>query len=334
MSELPSWWLDTKQLEIYWPKLAEGLTSTIWKAKYMGREVALKIIKPMSDQKTNKDLEYELDLLSKLHSPYVVQFFAGATQPKLCILMEYCMHGSLLDVLVNEQINITWKHVLNWSIETFKGLRFLHSWNPSVLHRDLKSPNLLVDSKYHVKLSDFGLSREDQPNNDSTLGKLRGTLVYCAPEIGTGARFTTKSDIYSASIVLWELVFVCMMRRYEKPFSEYKISSGWGILISAKKKGLRPTIPEQCPPILSQLIQQCWHPDPSNRPEATEVLVQLDRTVKEFSANMAQWKSVRLPPPQRQQTPTPVQPKPEPHPCPLSQFSAADIQELSGFIQK
>jgi serine/threonine protein kinase len=69
-------------------------------------------------------------------------------------------------------------------------------WKPAIVHRDLKSPNLLVDDSFNVKVADFGLARFQTPDNNRTLTQLRGTYAYLAPECYAGEAFTTKSDVY------------------------------------------------------------------------------------------------------------------------------------------
>jgi serine/threonine protein kinase len=103
-----------------------------------------------------------------------------------------------------------------------------------VLHRDLKSPNLLVDSNWTVKLCDFGLSRFANDGASATLQKVRGTYTHSPPEVFHGQSYTPKSDIYSLGVIFWELVNRCLKGRYEAPFSEYaKLKFDFQILLQA-----------------------------------------------------------------------------------------------------
>lgn len=77
-----------------------------------------------------------------------------------------------------------------------QGIECLHNWEPPVVHRDLKSLNLLVNEKWEVKVCDFGLSRFNTGSNLETLVKMRGTFAYCSPEVYFGEQFSTKSDVY------------------------------------------------------------------------------------------------------------------------------------------
>ena len=118
-------------------------------------------------------------------------------KPELCMVFEFCDKGSLCNVLESKE-ELPWKRMLKLSIDMCKAVNTLHSWNPPIVHRDLKSLNLLVDEYWTVKVTDFGLSRFTQGNqsNITTLGKLRGTYAYSAPELYFGETYTTKADVY------------------------------------------------------------------------------------------------------------------------------------------
>jgi serine/threonine protein kinase len=87
-----------------------------------------------------------------------------------------------------------------------------------------RTPNLLIDKDWNIKLCDFGLSRFVTGNekDGGTLAKFRGTYCYMATEIYFKDQYSVRSDIYSLGIVLWEMLHKCMTGKYEKPYSEYK----------------------------------------------------------------------------------------------------------------
>merc|ERR1711871_1484218 len=164
--------------------------------------------------------------MSSLRSPHVVFFYGACIQPSLCMVLEFCHRGSLYDVLVDPKEDISWRRLFRGAIDTMKGLTCLHYWKPVIVHRDLKTLNLLVDENYLVKVSDFGLSRfsgaEVPDKNQETLGKLRGTYAYCAPEVYFGQLYSPAADIFSMGVILWEMAYRCIMREYQQPYSEYK----------------------------------------------------------------------------------------------------------------
>jgi len=95
--------------------------------------------------------------------------------------MEFCSRGSLYHVLQSDKYDIGWDKTFRFALETVKGIECLHTWDPPIVHRDLKSLNLLVNEKWEVKVCDFGLSRFNTGSNLETLVKMRGTFAYCAP---------------------------------------------------------------------------------------------------------------------------------------------------------
>lgn len=193
----------------------EGTAAKVFKGLYRGQEVAIKVLKESLDQSQMTDFKIEFQIYSDLRSPHVVLFFGACLKPELCMVFEFCCHGnarrscdwlwligttgSLFDVL-NSDIDLDWARVLKLSVDIAKAVNTLHSWVPPIVHRDMKSLNLLVDANWTVvrhaarsvaqcgdadmggglqKVSDFGLSRftSGASSNLSTLGKLRGTYV-------------------------------------------------------------------------------------------------------------------------------------------------------------
>ena len=214
------------------------------------------------------------------------------------MVLEFCGKGALYDVLNDMREDITWPIVFKIAIDTVKGLSCLHNWKPQIVHRDMKSLNLLVDDNWHVKVCDFGTSRftSGAGVDLSTLGKLRGTYAYCAPEVYFGKSFTPKSDIYSFGVILWEIAFRCITGTYGQPFSEFKqIVFDFQIIIQSAKKDVRPTIPPNCPAAYTELINLCWHKDPDSRPTTAEVYQKLKDLHQLYKDNATEWDTIRVP---------------------------------------
>ena len=96
---------------------------------------------------------------------------------------------------------MTWEEVRRIALEIAYGVNYLHSYNPPILHRDLKSMNVLLDSNYQVKLADFGNTKL----LDVQMTKQKGTFQWMAPEVIKGNVYTEKSDVYSFGIIMNEL---------------------------------------------------------------------------------------------------------------------------------
>lgn len=138
------------------------------------------------------------------------------------------------------------------------GMHFMHSLKPPLMHRDLKSLNLLCSEKIvdqnsfiNIKISDFGLTRH--VNEQSPVTGQAGTFHWMAPEVLENEPYTEKADVYSFGIVLWEIL------AREPPFATLKLQE---IAIKVVQKGERPPLDKispDCPRELLIIMQACWH---------------------------------------------------------------------------
>lgn len=140
-------------------------------------------------------------------------------------------------------------------------MNYLHSFQPPILHRDLKSPNLLVDLSYAIKISDFGLARVRA--HFQTMTGNCGTTQWMAPEVLAAEKYTEKADVFSYGVVLWETV------TRQCPYEGLsQIQAALGVL----NNNLRPTIPANCPPLFKKLMTLCWVSKPEERPTFEAIL--------------------------------------------------------------
>ena len=126
------------------------------------------------------------DFLSECHAmeavrhPNIVMFLGACTKPpNLSIVLEYCSRGSLWSVLQNHDIPLSWEDRRRICLDTARAVHYLHCFNPPILHRDLKSLNLLLDDSLRVKLADFGWTRTMANYMTSKIG----TYQWMAPEV-------------------------------------------------------------------------------------------------------------------------------------------------------
>lgn len=282
--------------------------------KPTAREVAIKILNTSPTDlrsllKAHKETMDELLVMQRVQSPNVVRLFGITFEPSICIVLEFCHKGSLYDVLCTD-MKLTWSQCIQWFREIAIGTLALHSSDPPIVHRDLKTLNLLVDDTDRLKVADFGLSRLSggTPDQLATLQKMRGTYVYCAPEIYFGLPYSELSDVYSIGLIFWELVVKCVTGTYQRPFGEYPaVSFGFQVVIMASRKGTRPTIPS-CPKTIQNLLRTLWCVVPSKRPTCAELLTIIDEVEREYLANKDAWdnhigfvpefKDEQIPPPE------------------------------------
>jgi tRNA A-37 threonylcarbamoyl transferase component Bud32 len=271
-------------------QLGKGNSSTVFLGEYQGQQVAIKVLRQETHKRDLDDFKKEMEIMCSLRSPYIVHFFGATVQPKLCIVLEYCSRGTLFHYLHDDLNYVDWTMALRWLIESARGINTLHLWKPQIVHRDLKTLNLLLDEKMQVKVCDFGLSRYVSGEHDqSTFFKMRGTFAYFAPEVYQGRPFTSKSDVYSFGIILWEIVHRIIFGTHTRPFAEFKhINHDFQIIIQAAK-GLRPTLPFSTPRILVKLYEDCVASDPDARPTCAEIIERLEGITTFYEQHMDTW---------------------------------------------
>jgi serine/threonine protein kinase len=179
--------------------------------------------------------------------------------------MEYMHHGCLYDLLHNETMVLEGDIIMQFLRDITSGVRFLHSATPQLIHGDIKSMNILVDNKFHAKVTDFGLSLK---NSDGT-----GTPYWMAPELLRGeSRNTAATDCFSLGIVIWEV----FARRdpYEDDTDAFN-----EILTKIADRSVRkrPATPRTMPESIKTLISDCLEDDPDKRPTVEELDTRLKR---------------------------------------------------------
>ena len=242
--------------------VGKGAFGEIFKGTWKNEFVAVKRLK-VEDEKMAvsafSEFRREVWLMSGLHHPCIVNLKAYSTSP-LSMIMEFVTGGDLYNFIHNPNIDIDWDIRLKIALDMANGMAFLHGISPPLLHRDLKSPNvLIVDHKDHTpviaKVADFGLS--SRLFVDTLTDRAVENPTWCAPEVLENKPYTVKADVYSYGMMLWELY------TRELPFDNYKFQYQ---VEDDVKKGVRPSIPEDCWEEYKELIQVCWHPIAEKRP--------------------------------------------------------------------
>ena len=213
-----------------------------------------------------------------LRHPNIVTFIGHCNNNNnFYIITEYLEKKSLKLVLDNKKIELKLIDKLNICLEISLGINYLHTRNPLVLHRDLKSSNCLVDKNNRVKLCDFGLSKfyenSDRQTNSSS------TCFWMAPEFIVNKTFNEKSDIYSLGILFWEIFM-----RDTIPYKDMnELTFLLGDFEVLKK---RPIIPNDFDPDIRKLIENCWEMDYNKRPVISEVIKIIENFIEKFSVSV------------------------------------------------
>ncbi|KAJ1282913.1 hypothetical protein BS78_03G087800 [Paspalum vaginatum] len=263
------WSADLSKLEIR-GKFATGRHSRVYSGRYGGREVAIKMVsQPEEDATLATELERqfasEVALLLRLHHPNIISFVAACKKPPVfCIITEYMAGGSLRKYLhQQEPHSVPIELVLKLALDIARGMSYLHS--QGILHRDLKSENILLGEDMSVKVADFGIScLESQCGS----GKgFTGTYRWMAPEMIKEKHHTRKVDVYSFGIVMWEILTALV------PFSDMTPEQA---AVAVALKNARPPLPDSCPVAISHLIIQCWATNPDKRPQFDDIVAILE----------------------------------------------------------
>ncbi|CAI9588306.1 unnamed protein product [Staurois parvus] len=251
--------IDYKEIEVE-EVVGRGTFGVVCKAKWRGKDVAIKQIESESERKA---FIVELRQLSRVNHPNIVKLYGACLNP-VCLVMEYAEGGSLYNVLHGAEPlpYYTAAHAMSWCLQCAQGVAYLHSMKPKALiHRDLKPPNLLLVAGGTVlKICDFGTACDIQTHMTNN----KGSAAWMAPEVFEGSNYSEKCDVFSWGIILWEVI----TRR--KPFDEI-VGPAFRIMW-AVHNGTRPPLIKNLPKPIESLMTRCWSKDPSQRPSMEEIV--------------------------------------------------------------
>uniref|UniRef100_A0A0D9W9B0 non-specific serine/threonine protein kinase n=1 Tax=Leersia perrieri TaxID=77586 RepID=A0A0D9W9B0_9ORYZ len=267
-------------LEISWDELelkervGAGSFGTVYRADWHGSDVAVKVL---TDQDVGeaqlKEFLREIAIMKRVRHPNVVLFMGAVTKcPHLSIVTEYLPRGSLFRLInkasAGEMLDL--RRRLRMALDVAKGINYLHCLNPPIVHWDLKTPNMLVDKNWSVKVGDFGLSRF-KANTFISSKSVAGTPEWMAPEFLRGEPSNEKCDVYSFGVILWELLTM------QQPWSGLSPAQVVGAVAFQNR---RLPIPQDTVPELAALVESCWDDDPRQRPSFSSIVDTLKKLLK------------------------------------------------------
>eukprot|EP01041_Mallomonas_annulata_P003745 gene3745-7433_t len=253
-------------------EIGRGLVSVTFSAIMKETNTLVVLKRPLFQQESHL-FEEEVELLKKeialmrglVQHGNVCRMIGACTtsDSEIFVCYEHLSGGSLWNLIHNREVE-TYDYI-KIAMDIACGMRFLH--DNGILHRDLKSVNVLLDHDGVCKVADFGLSCSLSPSRDLTAET--GTYRWMAPEVIRHEPYSTPADVFSFGILLWELI------AREQPYAGMTpIQAAFGVA----KDNLRPVISPTAPPRAKALMQRCWHGTPSMRPpfqEIVELLPQL-----------------------------------------------------------
>ncbi|KAF8406901.1 hypothetical protein HHK36_006022 [Tetracentron sinense] len=249
LDEVAEWEIPWEDLQIG-ERIGLGSYGEVYHADWNATEVA---VKKFLDQDFSGDaldqFRSEIRIMRRLRHPNVVLFMGAVTRPpNLSILTEFLPRGSLYRLLHRPNIHLDEKRRMRMAFDVAKGMNYLHTSHPTIVHRDLKSPNLLVDKNWVVKVCDFGLSRLKH-NTFLSSKSTAGTPEWMAPEVLRNEPSNEKCDVYSFGVILWELATLRMPWSGMNPMQ---------VVGAVGFQNRRLEIPEEVDPMVAEIIMSCW----------------------------------------------------------------------------
>ena len=281
--------------------MAKGSFGTVFKGKYQGSIVAIKELTlsfASQDQETQKnfikELENEITMLSQLRHRNILNFMGACIQePVYAIVTEFIEGGSLQSFMHSSEPSISalrkemqWEHKLNLMNGIAQACLYLH--NKGVIHRDLKSGNVLLDGTVPVKIipkvCDFGLAKALGNNEYDEMTRAVGTPLWMAPEVLTGQNYGKECDVFSFAIIMYEVLLE------KKPYFDQPLKGTPLHFKVAQNPDFRPTIPQEIiendrdlPLRIHQsrmeyieIMRRGWSHQPGERPKFDEIIKSLE----------------------------------------------------------
>lgn len=268
--------------EIHWEDLqlrreiGQGSYAVVYHGIWNASDVAVKVYFGNGyAEETLRNHKKEVDIMKRLRHPNVLLFMGAIySQERHAIVTELLPRGSLFRTLHKNNQTLDIKRHLRMALDVARGMNYLHHRNPPIVHRDLKSSNLLVDKNWNVKVGDFGLSKLKDATLLTTKSG-RGTPQWMAPEVLRSEPSNEKSDVFSYGVVLWEIMTQSI------PWKDLNSLQVVGIVGFMDR---RLDLPEGLDPHVASIINDCWQSDPEQRPSFEELVQRMMLIVSRVTA--------------------------------------------------
>lgn len=266
--------------------LNRGGYGEVYRGSYHGEVVAIKMLLP----ETRKDVRQinafltEVKMMAAMEHERVVRFIGVAwdSLSDLCAVSEFMEGGDLRTLLTRFEAEERRprgfdRDKARIALHVMHALTYLHSLDPMVLHRDLKSKNILLNHNLDAKITDFGVSREQ---SDKTMTAGVGTSLWMAPEVMMGDRYDEKADMFSFGVVLSELDSHLLPYAMAKETDSGRKIPDTALLQMVSLGRLRIQLSPNAPQAVAELAYACVDLDPQKRPTAGEALYKLQLILK------------------------------------------------------
>ncbi|XP_057348754.1 tyrosine-protein kinase Fer isoform X3 [Manis pentadactyla] len=227
--------------------------------------VAVKTCKEDLPQELKIKFLQEAKILKQYDHPNIVKLIGVCTQRQpIYIIMELIPGGDFLSFLRKKKDDIKLKQLVKFSLDAASGMSYLESKN--CIHRDLAARNCLVGENNILKISDFGMSRQEDGGVYSSSGLKQIPIKWTAPEALNYGRYSSESDVWSFGILLWETfsLGVCPYPGMTNQQAREQV-----------ERGYRMSAPQHCPEDIFKIMMKCWDYKPENRPKFSELQKEL-----------------------------------------------------------
>ncbi|NP_001003141.1 tyrosine-protein kinase Fer [Canis lupus familiaris] len=227
--------------------------------------VAVKTCKEDLPQELKIKFLQEAKILKQYDHPNIVKLIGVCTQRQpIYIIMELVPGGDFLSFLRKKKDEIKLKQLVKFSLDAASGMSYLESKN--CIHRDLAARNCLVGENNVLKISDFGMSRQEDGGVYSSSGLKQIPIKWTAPEALNYGRYSSESDVWSFGILLWETfsLGVCPYPGMTNQQATEQV-----------ERGYRISAPQHCPEDIFKIMMKCWDYKPENRPKFSELQKEL-----------------------------------------------------------
>ncbi|XP_042511962.1 receptor-like serine/threonine-protein kinase NCRK [Macadamia integrifolia] len=268
-----------------------------------GTTVAVKRLKTQGGADADSVFFTEIELISRLHHCHVVPLLGYCSESQgrhaeRLLVFEYMSNGNLRDWLdgVQDKEPLDWGTRVSIAFGAARGLEYLHeAAAPRVLHRDVKSTNILLDEKFKAKITDLGMAKclrnDDLPSCSSSPARMQGTFGYFAPEYAIVGKASLKSDVFSFGVVLLELIsgrqpiHKGSNKGHESLviWATPRLQDSKRVVSELPDPLLRGNFPKEEMQIMAYLAKECLLLDPDSRPTMSEVAQILSTIAPETS---------------------------------------------------
>ncbi|KAL4444223.1 hypothetical protein ABPG75_011960 [Micractinium tetrahymenae] len=301
--DMQRWVVRWDELQLEAP-IGQGSFGWVYKGVWNETQVAVKVLIQSGQVEEGGGIELpdevmqelleEAVVMSHIRSSHCVNFLGICMVPP-CIVLEYCAQGSLFGLLHRARHEpdlarqLSWSRRLQMALDAATGMLYLHRRTPPIIHCDLKSPNLLVDENWRVKVTDFNLSKTVKPAGEASVGEVASNPLWLAPEIFRGEKPTAASDVFAFAVVCYELL------TWRLPWAGETLFKIPRRMLSGERPAIPP--PAELPgadagPLVGletyiALIQKCWAAEPGDRPTFAEIVPKLRELVNAAGQQLA-----------------------------------------------